>query len=463
MFRKILIANRGEIALRIIRTCMEMNIKTVAVYSTADADALHTKLASEAICIGPERSADSYLNMNAIIAAARASDCDAIHPGYGFLSENADFADLCEENGITFIGPSGDIIRKLGDKSAARQLMMKAGVPVVPGSKGAIGSVEEGMSLADEIGYPVLIKASAGGGGRGMRRVFERGDFRHLYEEAASEAEACFGNGELYLEKLILGPKHIEFQILADRKGNIVHLGERDCSIQRRNQKLIEETPSRALTPELRERMGAAAVKAAKAGGYCSAGTVEFVLGRDGSFYFIEMNTRIQVEHPITEIVTGTDIVREQIRIAAGLTLETAQSDIKLEGHAIECRINAEDPANGFRPCPGRVDFVHLPGGPGVRVDTALYNNCEISPYYDSLAAKIITFGRTRLEAVRIMRRALEELMIDGITTNESLSYLILHDPEFMRGEYDTGFIDGKLDSFVKWNRLYDDILDREK
>ena len=274
MFRKILIANRGEIALRIIRTCMEMNIKTVAVYSTADADALHTKLASEAICIGPERSADSYLNMNAIIAAARASDCDAIHPGYGFLSENADFADLCEENGITFIGPSGDIIRKLGDKSAARQLMMKAGVPVVSGSKGAIGSVEEGMSLADEIGYPVLIKASAGGGGRGMRRVFERGDFRHLYEEAASEAEACFGNGELYLEKLILGPKHIEFQILADRKGNIVHLGERDCSIQRRNQKLIEETPSRALTPELRERMGAAAVKAAKAGGYYSAGTV---------------------------------------------------------------------------------------------------------------------------------------------------------------------------------------------
>ena len=463
MFRKILIANRGEIALRIIRTCMEMNIKTVAVYSTADADALHTKLASEAICIGPERSADSYLNMNAIIAAARASDCDAIHPGYGFLSENADFADLCEENGITFIGPSGDIIRKLGDKSAARQLMMKAGVPVVPGSKGAIRSVEEGMSLADEIGYPVLIKASAGGGGRGMRRVFERGDFRHLYEEAASEAEACFGNGELYLEKLILGPKHIEFQILADRKGNIVHLGERDCSIQRRNQKVLEETPSRALTPELRERMGTAAVKAAKAGGYYSAGTVEFVLGRDGSFYFIEMNTRIQVEHPITEIVTGTDIVKEQIRIAAGLTLETAQSDIKLEGHAIECRINAEDPANGFRPCPGRVDFVHLPGGPGVRVDTALYNNCEISPYYDSLAAKIITFGRTRLEAVRIMRRALEELMIDGITTNESLSYLILHDPEFMRGEYDTGFIDGKLDSFVKWNRLYDDILDREK
>lgn len=463
MFRKILIANRGEIALRIIRTCMEMNINTVAVYSTADADALHTKLASEAICIGPERSADSYLNMNAIISAAKASGCDAIHPGYGFLSENADFADLCTENGITFIGPSGDIIRKLGDKSAARQLMMKAGVPVVPGSKGAIGSIEEGMALADEIGYPVLIKASAGGGGRGMRRVFERGDFRHLYEEAASEAEACFGNGELYLEKLILEPKHIEFQILADGKGNIVHLGERDCSIQRRNQKLIEETPSRALTPELRERMGEAAVKAAKAGGYCSAGTVEFVLGRDGGFYFIEMNTRIQVEHPITEIVTGTDIVREQIRIAAGLTLETAQSDIKFEGHAIECRINAEDPANGFRPCPGKVDFVHLPGGPGVRVDTALYNNCEISPYYDSLAAKIITFGRTRLEAVRIMRRALEELMIDGITTNESLSYLILHDPEFMRGEYDTGFIDGKLDSFVKWNRLYDDILDREK
>lgn len=462
MFRKILIANRGEIALRIIRTCMEMNIDTVAVYSTADADALHAKLATEAICIGPERSSESYLNMNAIIAAAEATGCDAIHPGYGFLSENADFADLCEENGITFIGPSGDIIRKLGDKSAARQLMMQAGVPVVPGSKGALESVEEGMALADEIGYPVLIKASAGGGGRGMRRVFDPKDFRRMYEEAGSEAEACFGNGELYLEKLVLEPKHIEFQILADNKGNVIHLGERDCSIQRRNQKLIEETPSRALTPELREKMGAAAVKAAKAGGYRSAGTVEFVLGKDGSFYFIEMNTRIQVEHPITEIITGTDIVREQIRIAAGLTLEAAQDDIKFEGHAIECRINAEDPANGFRPCPGKVDFIHIPGGHGVRVDTALYNNCEISPYYDSLAAKIITFGKTRLEAIRIMRRALEELMIDGITTNESLSYLILHDPEFMRGEYDTGFIDGKLDSFVKWNKIYDEILDRE-
>ncbi len=462
MFKKILIANRGEIALRIIRTCMEMNIDTVAVYSTADADALHAKLATEAICIGPERSSDSYLNMNAIIAAAEATGCDAIHPGYGFLSENAEFADLCEENGIAFIGPTGDIIRKLGDKSAARQLMMQAGVPVVPGSKGALASVEEGIALADEIGYPVLIKASAGGGGRGMRRVFDPKDFRRMYEEAGSEAEACFGNGELYLEKLVIEPKHIEFQILADNKGNVIHLGERDCSIQRRNQKLIEETPSRALTPELRERMGEAAVKAAKAGGYRSAGTVEFVLGKDGGFYFIEMNTRIQVEHPITEMITGIDIVREQIRIAAGLTLESTQDDIKFEGHAIECRINAEDPANGFRPCPGKIDFIHLPGGHGVRVDTALYNNCEISPYYDSLAAKIITFGKTRLEAIRIMRRALEELMIDGITTNESLSYLILHDPEFMRGEYDTGFIDGKLDSFVKWNRLYDEIIDRE-
>ncbi len=462
MFKKILIANRGEIALRIIRTCMEMNIDTVAVYSTADADALHAKLATEAICIGSERSSDSYLNMNAIIAAAEATGCDAIHPGYGFLSENAEFADLCEENGIAFIGPTGDIIRKLGDKSAARQLMMQAGVPVVPGSKGALASVEEGIALADETGYPVLIKASAGGGGRGMRRVFDPKDFRRMYEEAGSEAEACFGNGELYLEKLVIEPKHIEFQILADNKGNVIHLGERDCSIQRRNQKLIEETPSRALTPELRERMGEAAVKAAKAGGYRSAGTVEFVLGKDGGFYFIEMNTRIQVEHPITEMITGTDIVREQIRIAAGLTLESTQDDVKFEGHAIECRINAEDPANGFRPCPGKVDFIHLPGGHGVRVDTALYNNCEISPYYDSLAAKIITFGKTRLEAIRIMRRALEELMIDGITTNESLSYLILHDPEFMRGEYDTGFIDSKLDSFVKWNRLYDEIIDRE-
>lgn len=462
MFKRILIANRGEIALRIMRTCMEMDIETVAVYSTADENALHTKLATRAICIGPERSADSYLNMKAIISAAEASDCDAIHPGYGFLSENADFAELCKKHGIAFIGPSGDIIRKLGDKSAARRLMTEAGVPVVPGSKGALESIEQGEALAAEIGYPVLIKASAGGGGRGMRRVFDPKDFRRMYEEASSEAAACFGNGELYLEKLILEPKHIEFQILADGKGNIIHLGERDCSIQRRNQKLIEETPSKALSPQLRERMGEAAVKAAKAGGYKSAGTVEFVLGKDNVFYFIEMNTRIQVEHPITEMLTGIDIVKEQIRIAAGLTLEQQQKDIKFDGCAIECRINAEDTDNGFRPCPGKIDFVHLPGGRGVRVDTALYNGCEISPYYDSLAAKIITFAKTRLEAVRTMRRALEELIIDGVKTNAPLSYLILHDPEFMKGEYDTGFIDRKLDSFVKWNRLYDEILDRE-
>jgi acetyl-CoA carboxylase biotin carboxylase subunit len=462
MFRKILIANRGEIALRIIRTCKEMDIETVAVYSTADAEALHTKLATQAVCIGSERSADSYLNMNAIISAAEATHCDAIHPGYGFLSENADFADLCKKNGITFIGPSGDIIRKLGDKSAARSLMMQAGVPIVPGSDGALKNADEGEALAAKIGYPVLIKASAGGGGRGMRRVFHPEDFKTLYEEARSEAAACFGNGELYLEKLVLEPKHIEFQILADSRGNVVHLGERDCSIQRRNQKLIEESPSKALSQELRSRMGEAAVKAAKAGGYESAGTVEFVLGKDNEFYFIEMNTRIQVEHPVTEMITGIDIVREQIRIAAGLTLETKQSDINFSGHAIECRINAEDPDNGFRPSPGRINFLHLPGGHGVRVDTALYNNCEISPYYDSLAAKIITVGKTRLEAIRIMRRALEELMIGGITTNESLSYLILHDPEFMKGEYDTGFMDRKLDTFVTWNRLYDEILDRE-
>lgn len=462
MFRKILIANRGEIALRIIRTCREMDIETVAVYSTADAEALHTKIASEAICIGPERSADSYLNMNAIISAAQATGCDAIHPGYGFLSENAEFADLCRENGIAFIGPAGDVIRKLGDKAAARKLMMSAGVPVVPGSAGGLASAEEGEALADKIGYPVLIKASAGGGGRGMRRVFEKSEFKKLYEEARAEAVACFANGELYLEKLILEPKHIEFQILADSHGNVIHLGERDCSIQRRNQKLIEETPSRALSAELRQRMGEAAVNAAKAGGYESAGTVEFVLGKDNEFYFIEMNTRIQVEHPITEMITGTDIVREQIRIAEGLALEMTQEDVTFTGHSIECRINAEDPDNGFRPCPGTVDFLHIPGGHGVRVDTALYNGCAISPYYDSLAAKIITHGKTRLEAVRIMRRALEELMIGGIITNESLSYLIVHDPEFMKGEYDTGFIDRKIDGFIKWNRLYDEILDRE-
>lgn len=462
MFKRILIANRGEIAVRIIRTCIEMDLETVAVYSTADKDALHVQIAMDSICIGPPKASESYLNMDAIIAAAKATGCDAIHPGYGFLSENADFADLCRKNGIEFIGPSGDVIRKLGDKSAARSLMIKAGVPVVPGSDGALESAEAGKALADEIGYPVLIKASAGGGGRGMRRVFEPEDFERLYHEAESEAVANFGNGELYLEKLILSPKHIEFQILADKKGNIIHLGERDCSIQRRNQKLIEETPSKALTADLRKRMGEAAIRAAKAGNYTNAGTVEFVLDKNNQFYFIEMNTRVQVEHPITEMVTGVDIIREQIRIASGMSLDLSQKEVKIKGHAIECRINAEDIMNNFRPSPGRINFLHLPGGRGVRVDSALFNGYEITPYYDSLAVKLIAYSKTRLETIRIMREALEEMAIDGITTNEILLHLILYDPDFMRGKYDTGFIDQKLDGFIKWDSLYDRISERE-
>lgn len=463
MFKRILIANRGEIAVRILRTCMEMEIDTVAVYSTVDAEALHVKLSVDSVCIGSERAADSYLNMDAIVAAAVSMNCDAIHPGYGFLSENADFADKCRENGIEFIGPSGDVIRKLGDKAAARSLMISAGVPVVPGSDGALHSMEEGRQLASEIGYPVLIKASAGGGGRGMRRVFSPEAFDTLYKEAESEALACFGNGELYLEKLIQSPKHIEFQILADKKGNIIHLGERDCSIQRKNQKLIEETPSKVLTPELRKKMGEAAVNAARAGKYFSAGTIEFVLDKDNNFYFIEMNTRVQVEHPITEMVTGIDIIREQIRIAAGMTLDYKQDEVKLSGHAIECRINAEDTMHDFKPSPGKVTFLHFPGGRGVRVDSALYNGYEIPPYYDSLSAKIITFAKTRLEAIRIMRKALEELVIEGVTTNEILLHLILYDPEFMWGKYNTGFIDQKLEGYIKWDDLYDRISEQEK
>ena len=375
MFKRILIANRGEIAVRVFRACRELEIEPVVVYSQADREALHVQLAEQAYCIGPARSADSYLNVNAILTVAQAAGCDAIHPGYGFLSENADFADACEAAGITFIGPSGDVIRAMGNKAAARKLMQSAGVPVVPGSDGAVDTAEQAKALADSIGYPVLIKASAGGGGRGMRRVYEPEQLIPLFEEARSESLACFGSGEMYLEKLIVNPRHIEFQIMADGQGHVIQLGDRDCSIQRRNQKLLEESPSKALTPELRERMGAAAVKAAKAVGYENAGTVEFLLDPDREhFYFMEMNTRIQVEHGVTELVTGVDLVRQQLRIASGLALRLRQEDVTLQGHAIECRINAEDPVQGFRPCPGRVDFLHFPGGPGVRVDSCLYS-----------------------------------------------------------------------------------------
>ena len=452
MFKRILIANRGEIAVRVFRACRELDIEPVAVYSQADREALHVQLAERAYCIGPARSADSYLNMDAILTVAKAAGCDAIHPGYGFLSENADFADACKAAGVVFIGPSGDVIRAMGNKAAARALMQKAGVPVVPGSDGAVDTAAQARAIADAIGYPVLIKAAAGGGGRGMRRVYEPEQLEPLFEEARGEALACFGDGEMYLEKLILRPRHIEFQIMADREGHVIQLGERDCSLQRRNQKLLEESPSRALTPQLREQMGAAAVAAARAAGYENAGTVEFVVDQEGNFYFIEMNTRIQVEHPVTELVTGLDLVREQVRVAAGLPLSVTQEEVSLRGHAIECRINAEDPAHNFRPSPGKVGFLHLPGGFGVRVDTGLYPGCELPAHYDSLMAKIIVHAPTRLEAIRRMRRSLEELIIEGPAANTDLLHQILYHPDFVRGNYNTGFLEDHLDTLLAWS-----------
>ena len=452
MFKRVLIANRGEIALRVQRACRELDVDTVTVCSAADRESLPAQMAGRAVCIGPARAADSYLNQDAILTAALATGCDAVHPGYGFLSENAEFADACAAQGLTFIGPAGDVIRRMGNKAAARALMQSAGVPVVPGSDGPV-DLDTARRVADDIGYPVLIKASAGGGGRGMRRVSAPEELEALSREAKAEAEACFGNGELYLEKLIVDPRHIEFQILADRQGHVIHLGERDCSIQRRNQKLVEESPSRALTPELRAAMGAAAVAAARAAGYENAGTVEFVLDHTGRFYFIEMNTRIQVEHPVTELVTGIDLVREQLRIAAGLPLSCTQEEVVLRGHAIECRINAEDPARNFQPCPGKVDFLHFPGGNGVRVDSHLYTGYELPPYYDSLCAKLIVHGGTRLEAIRKMRRALEELVIEGFPTNAMLAHQILYHPDFVRGSATTSFLERNGAELLSWSR----------
>ena len=457
MLKRVLIANRGEIAVRVIRACRELDIETVAVYSTADAQSLPVQLATRAVCIGPPRAADSYLNQTAVLTAAVESGCDGVHPGYGFLSENADFADLCARCGLKFIGPSGDVIRQMGNKAAARALMQSAGVPVVPGSDGAVPDAETAARVAEKIGYPVLLKASAGGGGRGMRRVFDPDALMSAFEEARAEAVACFGDGEMYLEKLILNPRHIEFQILADGHGNVVHLGERDCSIQRRNQKLMEESPSRALSDDLRERMGRDAVQAARACGYEGVGTVEFVLDGAGNYYFIEMNTRIQVEHPITEMVTGLDLVREQLRIAAGLELPVQQEQVNLTGHAIEVRVNAEDPAHDFRPAPGVTRFLHLPGGCGVRVDTALYNGCELSPWYDSLAAKVIVHAPTRLQAIRRMRRALEELVVEGYPTGADLAHMILYHPDYLKGEYDTGFLEQNLESLLRLSRVEDE------
>ena len=450
MFRRILIANRGEIAVRIIRACKEMGIETVAVYSTADSSSLHVHLADMAVCIGPAASAQSYLNVQNILSAATRLGCDAIHPGYGFLSENSEFARLVEQCGMVFIGPDADVIDKMGEKAAARELMQKAGVPVVLGSDGLVPEAAAAREIADSIGYPVLIKATAGGGGRGMRQVYAPEELENAFATASAEAQSCFGDGSVYVEKLILDPKHIEFQILADKQGHVVHLGERDCSVQRRNQKMIEESPSRALTPELREKMGQAAVLAAKAAGYHSAGTIEFVLDKDGNFYFIEMNTRIQVEHPVTEMVTGIDLIKEQIRIAAGQELPFTQEEIHLTGHAIECRINAENPREDFRPCPGRIEGLFLPGGMGVRVDSAVYQGYAIPPYYDSMVAKVIVHGDTRLEAIRRMRRALEEFIVEGVDTNTELQYLILHHEEFVRGQFTTSFVERHLSELMR-------------
>ena len=441
MFRKILIANRGEIAVRIIRACREMGIATVAVYSEADREALHTQLADEAVCIGPVAATDSYLNMEQILSACIATKADAIHPGFGFLSENSRFVEMCEKCNITFIGPTAEMMDKMGNKSQARLTMIEAGVPVVPGTKEPVYDAKRGAAMAEDIGYPVMIKASSGGGGKGMRIAFGPDDFEENFQVAQLESVRGFGDNTMYIEKYVQEPRHIEFQIMADKFGNVVQFGERDCSIQRNHQKMIEESPSVALTPELRRRMGDAAVRAAKAVHYESAGTIEFLLDKDKNFYFMEMNTRIQVEHPVTEMVSGVDLMKEMIRVAAGEPLSVRQEEVHLQGHAIECRINAEDPDHHFRPCPGVIKEIHLPGGNGVRIDTVAYNGYEIPPFYDSMIAKVIVHGRTRQEAIDKMRSTLGELIIDGVTTNVDFQYEILDNEDFQAGEITTDFI----------------------
>lgn len=450
MFNKILIANRGEIAVRIIRACREMGIKTVAVYSEADRDALHTMLADEAICIGPAPSTESYLNMERILTATVAMKADAIHPGFGFLSENARFAELCKKCNITFIGPDGDIIHKMGNKSEARKTMMEAGVPVVPGSKEPVYTVGEALSMAKEIGFPVMIKASSGGGGKGMRISRGEEDFEANFQNAQMESIKGFSDDTMYIEKYIEQPRHIEFQIMADSHGNVVHLGERDCSIQRRHQKVLEESPSVAITEELRHRMGQMAVKAAKAVGYVNAGTIEFLLNKDKDFYFMEMNTRIQVEHPVTESVTGLDLIKEQIRIAAGEPLSITQEDVKIQGHAIECRINAENPSKNFMPCPGLITNIHLPGGKGVRIDTAIYSDYKVPANYDSMLLKLIVHDKDRESAIAKMRSALGELVIEGIETNLDFQFEILSSQAYQEGNVDTDFIPKHFPQYLK-------------
>jgi len=444
--KKILIANRGEIAVRIIRSCREMGIKTVAVYSDADRESLHVRLADESVCIGGPHPTQSYLNAPNIISAALIKDAEAIHPGYGFLAENSSFAEACEDQGIKFIGPPVLAMVAMGAKAQARSMMAEAGVPVVPGSPGLISSSDEIARIAEEIGYPVMVKASAGGGGRGMRIAMNSAQLEKSVQMARQEAEASFGDGGLYLEKFIAQPRHIEFQILADEHGHVVHLGERDCTLQRRHQKLVEETPCPVLTASIRDEMGAAAVRAAQAVNYSGAGTVEFLLDQDGNYYFIEMNTRIQVEHPVTEWVTGIDLVAETIKIAAGEELSFSQDDIKLQGVALECRINAEDPHQDFAPCPGRISAYLPPGGMGVRVDSGVYTGCQISPYYDSLIAKLITWGHTRQEAIQRMERALSEFHIRGVKTTIPFLQQLMQNERFRRSTVDTSFINTLLE-----------------
>ncbi len=443
MFKKVLIANRGEIAVRIIRACRELGIQTVAVYSTADKNALHTMIADEAVCIGPAPSKDSYLNMKAIIAACEITGADAVHPGFGFLSENPSFARTCEKCGITFIGPRAVSIEMLGDKAQAKETMKENGVPVIMGSDGAISNIHAAHTLANELGYPVLIKASAGGGGRGIRIVNDDSELEKQMTAAKQEALACFGNDEIYMEKFIVDPKHIEIQILADNYGDVIYLGERDCSMQRRNQKVLEEAPSPAsfMTPELREKMGKAACTAARVCGYRNAGTIEFLVDKDGNFYFMEMNTRIQVEHPITEQVTGIDLVKQQLLIAQGEHLSIKQEDVQIKGHAIECRINAENPELNFRPSPGTIRSLFIPGGFGVRVDTAVYQGYEIPPYYDSMIGKLIVYGKDRQEAIAKMTWALSEFIVEGVSTNVDFQLKLIRRKEFIDGNYDNGFL----------------------
>lgn len=445
MIEKVLVANRGEIAVRIIRACKELGIRTVAIYSEADKGALHTKLADEAICVGPAASAKSYLNIKNILEAACLTGADSIHPGFGFLSENAKFAKMCEESNIKFIGPKSNVIDLMGNKSNAKELMRNAGVPVIPGSNGSLKNYEDALKTAEIIGYPIMLKASNGGGGKGIRLVNNQEELEEAYNLVKQEAKISFNEDEVYMEKFIVNPRHVEIQILADEHGNSIYLGERDCSMQRKNQKVLEESPSTILDSELRRKMGEAAIKAVKASNYTNAGTIEFLVDKDKNFYFMEMNTRIQVEHPVTECITGIDIVKEQIKIASGELLKTKQEEVEIKGHSIECRINAENPEKNFRPCPGEIKGLLLPGGNGVRVDTAVYSGYVIPPNYDSMIAKIIVHAETRKDAILKMKRALEECVIDGIDTNIDFLLRIIDNEDFINGNFDTSFINKKL------------------